>query len=49
MTNIRTFKMKVSTEGNSLKNSLNRRTRKVSNLKKIGTLMFNLVKNSKDK
>jgi len=49
MTNICTLKMRVTTKGNSLKNSLSRRTKKVPNLKKIGTLMFKLVKNSKNK
>jgi len=39
MVNVCTFEMKVTTEGNSLKNSLSRRTRKAPNLKKIGILM----------
>jgi len=49
MANVCTFKMKVTIEGNSLKNPLSRRTRKVPNLKKIGILMFKLIKNSKNK
>jgi len=49
MVNVWTFKMKVTTERNSQENSLSRRTKKVSNLKKIGALMFKLVKNNKNK
>ena len=47
MSNVYTLKMKVSTEGNLQNNSLSRRTRKVPNLKKIGTFMKKLVKNRK--
>jgi len=39
MANVYTFKMKITTKGNLLKNSLSRRTRKTPNLKKIDTLM----------
>jgi len=35
MVNVCTYKMKVITEGNSLKNSLSRRTRKAPNLEKM--------------
>jgi len=47
LNNVCSFKMKVTTIGNSEKYSLSRRTREVPNLKKIGTLMFKLVENSK--
>jgi len=46
MNNVYTFTIKVTTKGNVKKNSLNRRIRKVQNLKKIDSLMFKLVKNS---
>jgi len=39
MAYVGTFKMKVITKGNSLKDSLSRRTRIAPNLKKIDILM----------
>jgi len=47
MTNVYTFKTKVTTKRNAKKNSLSRRARKEPNLKKVGILMFKLVINSK--
>ncbi len=44
MKNVYTFKIKVTTKGKAQKSSLRRKTRKVSNLKKID-LMFSFVKN----